>query len=291
MAQNMRLLWVVLLLAGCDGNPFVEDGAQPDSADGKIYGEDLGQQDIVMNSLIYDPVTQTLVINNIPFDGATGENGEAEYARIDALPNGFEVYDNVAGRSYFAVFRRSDSGYSQVGAVGTETYIQYGFGGLTAQRLNAAVSMPRGEYVYSGEYAAIRTYDEAQPNSPNQVQYVTGDVTMDVDVSDFDVTGAVEGIISNRILYDENRNPIGALDDYISLATAEIDFETDTISSSAAFGVSFSDRANLTSGNWAAVFAGPNGEEIAGIVLLEGAAGDGADPGAVRESGVFIALR
>lgn len=293
--SEMKKAFVILsllALVGCDGNPFKEDSGTPDPESGgsSLYGTDLNA-DLTMNSLAYDPDTDQVVINNIPFDGATAANGQALYGNVGGLgASGFSRYENLAGnRSYYAVFRRSASGNSQAGATGTDSYIGYGFGGVTAQRLNGNTNMPNvGEYVFTGEYAAVRVFDESVEGAPGGSQYITGEVELDVDIRDFDVTGAVEGVIFNRVLYDQSGNAIGAMDDFITLATAEIDFENQSINASTASGVGGADSKTLTTGDWAGVFAGPTGEEVAGIVILEGKDENDAS---LRETGVFIAIR
>lgn len=303
--MNIRLTapLALFVLAACDGNPLGTgqddgggDGGTPDTRAGAVYGDAVDVDDLSMNSLVYDAARDELIVNNIPFDGVSAANGQAAYVNTGALPNGYGLYESVetaetGRRQYYAVFRRSTSGFSQAAAVGTDDYIGFGFGGVTAQSNTASVALPGGgEYVYTGEYAAVRTFDKAEAGAPNEVQYVTGDVELDVDIRDFDVTGAVEGIIDNRMLYAQDGSFIGVLDDYVALATGEIDTDTLSVTSSNAFGVSFSDASTITTGNWAAVFAGPRGQEIAGIVVLEGTVTPDADSGTVRETGVFIAI-
>ena len=71
----------LLALAACGGNPWVEeDGAEPDLFGGSIYANDLDDQ-LTMDSMVYDSESQELIVNNIPFDGATAPNGQARYAR------------------------------------------------------------------------------------------------------------------------------------------------------------------------------------------------------------------
>ncbi len=301
--MNMKLLapLALFLLAACDGNPIGagnggggDDGGDPDTAVGSIYGDALEVEELTANSVAYDETRDELVINNIPFDGISADNGQAAYVRTGTLPNGFGRYESVetgetGRRQYYAVFRRSASGFAQAAAVGTDSYVDFGFGGVTAQRTNASIRLPGGgEYVYTGEYAAVVTYDKTQPGSPGGIQYITGDVEMDVDIRDFDETGAVEGIIFNRTLYAQDGTEIGPLDNFISLATGEIDPEARSVLSSTATAFTFGGGTQVSTGNWAAVFAGPDGEEIAGIVVLEGAISTAPGSGTTRETGVFL---
>ncbi len=301
MNRPVLALCATLAVAACgEGtNPLTDPrhpgpenpGTGEDTRPGAIYGFGL-DPDLSMNSLRYDAATDEIIINNIPFDGPDGR-----YGRAGTLPNGFGRYESrqtltTGRRQYYAVFRRSDSGFAQAGAAASPDYVRFGFGGVTAQRSNARVRMPNeGEYVYTGEYAAVRVFDLSRDGAVDGAQYITGQAQLDVDIRDFDVVGAVEGVIVNRMLFDSDGNLLGVLDDYISLATAEIDFANQTIRPSAASGISFADSEAITTGDWAGVFAGPDGKEVAGIVILTGTTGSDPDSGTVRETGVFIAIR
>ncbi len=282
--------------------PTVEDagtGDQVDTSDVNVYGADLNA-DLTMNDMTFDPATGELVLNNMPFDGGqnTYARDAAGTAALAGTGSGFEAYRNTAGSNrYYAVFRRSDSGFSQVGAVGTDSYISFGFGGVSAQRLEGSGAIPTPDnYVFNGEYAAVRTFID--PATGSQVQYVSGTIQLRVDIEDFDTTGAVEGIITNRQFFDANGIEINDIAgaDFISLATATINFDNWTINSSTA--TSQLDGMTAASGNWQGLFAGPNGEEIAGVVFVEGQGAIGVDPATgdyiqvqVRESGAFVAER
>lgn len=287
------------LLAACSGgNPLFDEGNDgSDPNPDNYYATELNA-DLTMNAAVYDdndspgdPTDDKLIINNLPFDGSDAQgNG---YARMNgaALAGGFDAYESVGAgepgdHKYFAVFRRTDN--SQVAAVGTGDYVGFGFGGATAQRIGNTTLPGSGEYTYTGEYAAVRitTLD----GGADDVEFITGDVTMAIDFGDFDLTGAVEGIINNRDLYDNTGTWVAALDDYISLATAEIDFDNQLTLVSTATGYEIVGDVEITNGQWQSFFTGPNGEELAGFLVLEGSVPSGGDDDTVRETGVFIAL-
>lgn len=282
----------LLAVAACGGNPWVEeDGAEPDVFGGSIYADDLNDQ-LTMDSMVYDSETQELVINNIPFDGATAENGQAIYTRTGALgASSFDRYEDAAGTlAYYAVFRRSESGATQAGAFATSSYIDFGIGGASAQRNSANVNLPNsGEYSFTGEYAAVRIYSDAA-GVLDRPEYVTGDVEIEMDFGDFDDVGAIVGVISNRQLYDYNGNIIGPMDDFVSLAMTEIDRDTGIVTAGGASGISTDTATTMTSGQWTAILGGTEGTEIAGIVVLE-SADSSTSTELVRETGVFIAIR
>lgn len=299
MKRTFATISAIGFLVACSpGNPFfpveiVEDEA--DESVSNLYATTPAEPDLTMNSLRYDDngtpadtSDDVLLVNNLPFDGSDATSGGYSRLAADPFTNGFDVYESpvTSERRYFAVFRRTTN--SQVAAAGTGDYVTFGYGGATAQRLNGSTTMPvAGEYVYNGEYAAVRitTLD----GGTNDVEYIAGNARLAVDVDDFDITGAVEGIINNRRLYDSAGAYLGDLDDFISLATAQIDFENKVTLLQVANGYDV-DNSELTSGQWQAIFTGPAGEEIAGFVFLTGTVATGADDDEVRETGVFIAF-
>ena len=297
MSQRISLVLVLsALLAGCGGNPFGNaddpgsDGGSADTAAGSVYGEDMND-DLVMNSMVYDPDANVIVVNNIPFDGATAANGQAEYAQTGTLPGDFGRYENVAGANqYFAVFRRSGTGAVEGGAFGTTAYVDFGLGGAAAKRLAASVSLPNaGEYTFTGEYAAIRIFDSA--SGITEPQYVTGAAEIDIDFGDFDGVGAILGTVTGRQVYDSTGAPLGVMDDYISLALGDVDRSNGTIDGGGASSRDNSTGSVIASGDWSGVIGGTNGTELAGIVVLEGAVADAGGSGNMRETGVIIAAR
>jgi hypothetical protein len=282
MIRKFLALAGVAALSACgDGNPFgnPQDEENIDTSPGSVYLTEEGDF-LTLNNITYDPETDTLVLNNIPFD-----DPENVYDRIttERFNNGFDAYRSNPGSAtneleYFAVFRRSDSGETQVAAAGTDTYIDFGYGGAGAQRLGARPNLPStGIYSYNGEYAAVRTTLASGPGN-QRVEYVTGDAALAVDFDDFDNTGAVGGVITNRTLYNTDGVEIGTLGGFISLQDTDIDFDNSAIISADATEVT---NTGSITGKWTGVFAGPDGNEIAGILFVEG--------GDVRESGAFIA--
>lgn len=265
-----------------DGAPFgVTEDANTggDSSAGSVY---LNQNsNLVVNNISYDAANDVLTINNIPFDDPNNAyvpiTLPAPFQDAAGGANGFGAYqsDPAPGSNelqYFAIFRRSDSGHSQVAAATSSAYIGFGFGGGGAQRLSGAPSLPTsGLYSYSGEYGAVRTVLNGVGNG-QEVQFITGTAAMAADFGDFDDTGAVNGFISDRQIYDSAGNLVGALAGGISLANGSIDFANGTITSSTAAELDGT-GASIGSGNWQGVFAGPNGEEFAGILFVDSTTG------------------
>jgi hypothetical protein len=302
MSRLLIALATLTFVAACDGtNPFmdledgvVESDAGADTDPDNIYATDLNA-DLTMNSFEYDdggtPATgdDVLRINNIPFDNSDISGGGYTPSAATLGGSSFDVYESptfvAADREYFAVFRRGT--YSEVAAVGTGDYVQFGYGGATAQPLTSTNGIPAGTtetYIFTGDYAAVRTTTDQGGSA--DLEFVTGDATLFVDILDFDTTGAVGGFINNRELFDVNGTSLGVLGDFISLTDTTFNASTGVID--AATAGSFEGADENAAGQWQAVFAGPDGEEIAGFVVLEGTTTSIEVEDSLRETGVFI---
>lgn len=290
MVMKRAMLMAVIGLSGCGGNPFTgnPDSGSGDSSGDAEYGTALNAS-LTMNSMAYDAEKDELVVNNIPFDGATAPNGQAVYARQGDLgATGFGRYENVDGDlNYYAVFRRSNSGAVEGGAFQTGDYVTPGLGGAAVRRTGNVNLPSTGEYTFTGEYAAVRSFDDG-PTAPVGVQYVTGTSSLSLDFGDFDGVGAVIGTITGRNLYAEDGSLIGPMDDYVSFSAGEIDRDNGKIT-----GGTVTNRKGgneLGTGSWSAVIGGANGTEIAGIIVFEGE-GENSNGNPMRETGILIATR
>ncbi|MBL4927284.1 hypothetical protein [Fuscibacter oryzae] len=290
MFVKRAMLVAAIGLTGCGGNPFTgnPDSGSGDNSGNAEYGTALNAA-LTMNSMAYDAGKDELVVNNIPFDGATAANGQAVYARQGGLgATGFGRYENVAGDlNYYAVFRRSDSGAVEGGAFQTGDYVTPGTGGAAVRRTGNVNLPSTGEYTFTGEYAAVRSFD-ASATAPVGVQYITGSSNLSLDFGDFDGVGAVIGTITGRNLYAEDGSLIGPMNDYVTFAAGEIDRANGKISGGTV--VNRTVTTELGTGSWSAVIGGTNGTEIAGIIVFEGE-GAGANGNTMRETGILIATR
>lgn len=302
MIKVFTALAITAFLAGCDGtNPFmdlddtvVETDADEDTDPDNIYATDLNA-DLTMNSFEYndgdtvDASDDVLRINNIPFDNSDISGGGYTPSAATLAGSAFGVYESptfvAEDREYFAVFRRGN--HAEVAAVGTGDYVQFGYGGATAQPLRSTNGIPATNvktYIFTGDYAAVRTTTDQGGN--DDLEFITGDAKLFVDILDFDTTGAVGGTIDKRQLFDVDGTLIGDLLDDVTLTETTFDATTGVIT--AATAASFEGADENATGQWQAVFAGPNGEEIAGFVVLEGTTTSAEVEDDVRETGVFI---
>lgn len=250
-----------------------------------------------MTAFSFDDATGILSISGLPNDASNeaytqnaavplNYNSGADFATSVTLASGFNAYESTTANSdatlnYYAVFRRSDSGNSQVVAAGTGNFSDLGHAGAGATRLNGATVLPSdGNYTYTGSYAGVRV---AGTSATDDITYVTGETLLLIDFQDSG-TGTVVGNVRNRQQFDLTGTLLTAPDDRLddlSLTMSSIDRDNATIAESDVGIVGGSD----TVGTWQGVFAGPNGEEIAGIVLLE----ESVSSTDIRETGAFIA--
>ena len=87
--------------------------------------------------------------------------------------------------------------------VRTGGYAEYGFGGFIYER-NGGVTLPIARQAYfEGEYAGVRIYQ-------NRIglELTTGDIAVDIDFSNFNANDAVNGTISNRLVFEADGTPI-----------------------------------------------------------------------------------
>ena len=280
-------IFAILALAGCSGDIAISDGSSsgggtttPTVAVNQVLLDD-ASNNLTMSVAEYDAGTGELSLANLPFDAS-----DDAYTLIigASLANGFAAYESNPASSdatmhYLAVFRRSDSGNSQVAAAGTGQFSGVGYAGASAERLNASISLPGdGNYTYTGEYAGIRVTEGN--GGAADAQLVTGNSSFDIDFDDAG-TGVVAGFITNRVTYDTTGTADGGTLDNLALVLSSIDRDSAKVNEG-----TIDIGASTDLGTWQAVFAGPNGEELAGIILVNDTDGSGL---AVRETGGFIA--
>lgn len=266
-------------------------------------------RNLVANSFVFNPGTTpgtgTISINNLPFDGVSSQGGEYTLRPGVVLPSG-EVYQNspVGNEDqYYAVVLTSPTGSGTlVGAVATNVYLDetQSYGGAYASRTSRGLPATQPQaYQYTGSYNGIRVIRQNETTSPNNdIQLTTGQAQVNIDLQDFDLTGAIRGDIINRQLFDINGNSLGTLG-RVELIITDLDPSNLQTTNGTTANLN-SNRTVAQTGEWTGLVAGPNGEEVAGFLLIQGALPD-TDPSyetdtarAVvtgREVGGFIATR
>lgn len=221
-----------------------------------------------VSTATYDPGTDTLTINSLPFDDG---DFEATYARSPAFDvNGFKAYmnDPASARRYIAYWgvTNNGAGSASAGVVATGNYLNHGFSGATYGRDGTTPIPQSGVANFTGRYAGLLTYD-----GKGGIDRTSGDVTLDVDFAD----AKVEGGITNRV--------------NITTATAQntLILATSTIKDGKITGGTASSWSGVTQiedGTYEGIIGGIDGMEIAGIVVITDSTG--AFP--TKETGAFV---
>ncbi len=275
-------------LAGCDGtNPFMDetpettdptdpntvptDGAYSEFAFDRARG-------LTMNRVTYDALNNDLIINNLPFDGE-GEDGD-NAARYDAVAGtettsatGIErsIYESRQTATtgiikHYAIFIRGD--FLEGTAAAGRDWASFGNAGANINR--ASFNLPAdGEYQYVGVYGATRTFDE-RPG----IELVTGQVTLFLDVNDFDpaagIQGDIIGSVTNRVRVTPGLTGGGDLPD---ITLVEVSFDTETGVWDDGGAVTFRPNGDQRdTGTHDGLIGGPLGQELGGYVVMEGVA-------------------
>jgi hypothetical protein len=278
------------LLAACGGNPLDPlpggGGSGGGSGNGGADGDaedTCGSTNVVcrgeVNLFTYDSGTNTISINNLPFDL------DGDYSFVGTV-NGFSQFINDNGDEiYVALYREGTEG-TGAGVVATDGYANFGYGGVVL-RSDGATLPSNGEATFSGQYAGIRvTSGVSGTTVAPDFTRVTGTANMRVDFEDFDVVGAIDGVIINRVAIDETNFPTALPS--VSITTTGFDgIQIETTSAAEVVGP---DQSGA-SGTFFGIFGGNVGAgtaEIAGIIILQGAnfLNDDYD---VLERGGFIA--
>lgn len=264
----------ILGLSACGGNPFAVTSSSPEG--GLCTGGGVVCEGEV-NQFAFNEATDTLRINNLPFDLS------GNYVRDPSFDTGaFRGYRNTGGdEAYVALFLASPSGQVGAGVVGTDGYVDFGYGGSVFTSTGA--NLPNiGEATFSAPYAGIRVYE----GNTTALGTVTGLLEMRVDFDDFDNVGAIDTVVIDRQAFDNAGNFIGFLpflsgtttqsqgNQIISTPVTEIDAQ----------GVAGA-RGTVQGAFGGRVGAGLGGE-IAGVVFIQGP--DPLGTLTVRERGAFV---
>ena len=224
------------------------------------------------NKFVYDATKDEIHINNLPFDLS------GTYAAIEGLTvGGQQVYKNTGGaQSYYAIYVQGRNAATAASVVATDSWLDYGYAGTM---FRGTGTLPNAtEATYRGTYQGIRVYEGADERHG----FSTGDVEMVVDFEDFDDVGAVSTRIGNRVAYDENGAVLGNLP---GLATVDTHHE-DGVIQETDISEGIGDSATGATGTLAGIFGGTNGNQIAGVLVLEGP--DALTGDDVRETGAFV---
>lgn len=216
----------------------------------------------------YDADTDQLIVESLPFDDNVFEGRYDRVAAFD-VP-GYNAYRATNGLdNYIAYYGTSSTGRVSSAVVGQDGYADHGHAGAGYAR-DGSVNLPSSSQVayYNGSYVGLRTVADNNPF----LDIITGDAQIEADFSD----GKIRGYIRNRVL-KQSQSPLSAGSDIVlneaNILTDEATFEDGTVSG-------IVDGLDVD-GTWQGLFGGPNGEEVAGVVII--------NTGDYRETGSFIA--
>lgn len=267
------------LVACGDGNPFTTVTTPDPTADPSTTNEQFifdTSKNLIANEFTFNAATNTIRINNLPFDGNSSSGGSFNAAGV-VLPNGAQVYANTPGTGedqYYAVVLQSGTTTALVGAVGTQVYEDFGYGGAYASRPSSALPTARpATYRYNGTYAGIRVL----AGEGNDIQFVNGDARIDVDLQNIEAGGSMRGFIVNRVARDETNTVIGNLRP-IELVIGAIDSTNNSSNGVARNTNGTSPNTPAQTGTWEGYFSGPGGAEVVGLLVIEGTLPTGPSP-------------
>ena len=201
---------------GLDVGVVLPEGSAAPTASGSIFRfesrDDNGGG--LVTSVTYNSVDDEFTVDNLGFDGANvyqrgvdvdtlGVNLRqyAVYDADDVTPDSLDgdpIDQNGPYRAIVGVSKNAVGGEarSSFAIVRTGGYRDYGFGGFIYER-NGAVTLPTtGQARFDGEYAGIRVFQ-----GRGGLEFTTGDIAIDIDFRDFNANDAVNGLVSNRLVF------------------------------------------------------------------------------------------
>jgi hypothetical protein len=326
-------LAVVLAVAGCSGNPLgneIDDGSVSETPVNPLPGterpssarsiqryeaeDDTGNgfaKAVVYNpGVAGNPNDDTFSVDNLAFDGdnrytRTAGASVRDLGSYMVFEGPATAPDQFGGAAitqfqHRAIHGESASGLSRFSVVRTGAYAGYGFGGFVYERNGGVVLPSTLQAAYRGDYAAIRDF-----NGAGGLEYVTGQMTVDIDFDDFNDGNGIKGEVFNRRILDINGvditpSVLTALSvdaDAIITELPSIVFTvgpgvidaSGEISGAVTVPYTNGDGAieQYAEGNYYGVLSGPEGKELTGIIVIEGDdfRRDGVK---VRETGGFI---
>ena len=284
MIRKHAPLLAVLVLAACSGNPLQFGGPPQPAPPAGEPGEEAPITGVTVPAVVaqqlrsatYTPGAPTIRIDLRTLDGSPLEAAYTRDATLDVA--GFEAYtiqETRSQRKFIALFRRSGAAEAGVVADGGQ-FVNY-FGGGTFARLQP-FSLPNqgGPLLasYSGGYVGLLNFGTTLPGpggafDPAQSFRVQGEVLLNADFNA--AAPSVNGGVRNRTIVETG----AALDD--------IFFEVTQITADGAFSGIVKFDPTKAIGNYAGVFGGAGGTDVAGATVLRPIDGDTA----AREHGAF----
>ncbi|RYH02318.1 hypothetical protein EU805_10745 [Salipiger sp. IMCC34102] len=233
----IRILTTAALLASLtacgDGQPIIDDPeAQGPDADldlppGSEADEVSANSDIfrfeprddegggLVTDVSYNADNDTFRVDNLGFDGPNvyrrkdgdlATLGGARVYQAQARTPDFLTGDPVEQLTpYIALYREGGGlvdGEPQVSfaIVRSGGFSNFGAGGYVYERNGGVVLPDSGQATFSGPYAGLRIFSPGRAG----LEYVRGNMTLDIDFEDFNANDAVKGRVTDRRYFDKN---------------------------------------------------------------------------------------
>lgn len=208
---------------GLDVGVSLPDGSAAPTATDSIFRFESrdGSGGGLVTSVTYNATDDEFTVDNLGFDGANVYQRGVDVDTLGVILQQYAVYDadditpdsldgdpinqNGPYRAIVGVSKNAVAGEarSSFAIVRTGGYRDYGFGGFIYER-NGAVTLPTtGQARFDGEYAGIRVFQ-----GRSGLEFTTGDIAIDIDFRDFNANDAVNGLVSNRLAFEEDGTPI-----------------------------------------------------------------------------------
>jgi hypothetical protein len=274
-------LALVLLLAGCGGNPFATGGGSgggggdpgtpapsevPDSVRGTV------------NTASFTPGDPTITIDLNSQDASDLEATYVRNAAFDVQGYTAYTYQETTSNRYVVALVQEVGSAKAVVAVDAGQFANYYGGGLYS-RADAFTMPARGIINYSGTYAGLLNVGEQQPGpggtfDPERAYRTEGRVLVTADFTNMELSGGVD----NRTILDLPGQTLEAVALFATGITPEGTFEGTVQRADVTAG------AFVDAGTYAGTFAGTNASEIATLLVFSPL---GTEP-LVKEHGMFV---
>lgn len=273
-------------------------------------GDDFGG---LSRGFTYDAATDTIVIDNIAFDGGNTYTRGVAVGSVNGFPvysSAITVSDPLTGNpipqvaNYRALVGFSTNQLNSKPRTAfvinrTGGYVQYGFGGYVYQREGGVTIPTSGQAVFNGKYAGLRVFDKNA-----DIEFTEGDAQVAIDFDDFNDNAAVAGSISNRNAYTTAGASItlgGAglvlpnLQFLITKGSSAIDQNGEMTGSVASYSAASGTLKVYEEGTYFAILAGDatsaaDGGEVVGVIVVT-SDDPRYDNVKAQETGGFIAYR
>ena len=261
-------LMALAVLAGCDGNPFVEGLPPVDPGTDEGLVPDVVQQD--MNAASYDPGAATIQINMSSQDAS---DLNATYTRNAALDvGGYKAYtyqESTSNRYVVAMVREVGSVKGAIAVEGGQ-FANYHGGGdfVRADVFSLPDSGVAGSFNYSGTYVGLMNIGTPVPGpggdlDPTQAYRTSGRALITADFTEMTVSGGVDRRKIDDPMVDANGNVDPTLDP--TLPTLSL-FETGIAADGTFEGAVYVEGSDV--GDYGGLFAGLNASEVATLLVF-----------------------